>query len=57
MTVAQLIRKLQKLPQDAEAFIVNSEDFIDGVYKATEVTKFSNGDVVIGSNYKHRRDD
>lgn len=37
MTVKQLIRKLSKLPEDAEVIIPNTADYIDGFYKATKV--------------------
>lgn len=55
MKVSALIKKLQKLPQDAEIAVENSEMYWDGTYKATSVD-YSEVEniVVIETDYKRR---
>ena len=53
MTVAQLIRKLNKLPQDALVVVENDRDYYDGTYKATDVEYWESDNMVsIGTDYK-----
>ena len=54
MTVAQLIKKLQKMPQDAVVTISNTDVYINGEYKATTIETYSDGFVEICTDYKKR---
>lgn len=60
MTVKQLIEKLSKLPENAEVFIPNDADYIDGYYAATEIDNctFAEGGnlVFIDTDYEKRID-
>lgn len=54
MTVKQLIRKLNKMPEDAEIVIPNDSLYIDGHYYITNVLLLENDipKVVLISDYK-----
>lgn len=55
MTVAQLIRKLNKMPQDAVVTISNKDDYFNGEYKVTSVEIYEGCPTVeICTDYKHR---
>lgn len=54
MTVAQLIRKLQKMPQDAIATVNNDSLWINGEYKVTSVETYDCKTVTICTDYKYR---
>lgn len=54
MTVAQLIKKLQKMPQDAIATVYNDSLWINGEYEATSVETYDCKTVEICTDYKHR---
>lgn len=57
MKVSTLIKKLQKMPQDAEVLIPNYYDWNEGDYVATEVREYIEDGVEyveIGSNYKKK---
>ena len=56
MTVTELIERLRSYPQDAEIVIKNTEVFIEGFYKATEVEDFDYNTVLISSDYSERLD-
>lgn len=38
MTVKELIKKLSKMPQEAEIVMFNSHSYIDGMYYVTKVS-------------------
>lgn len=57
MTVAQLIKKLNKMPQDATVTISNNDLFINGEYEATSVETYDCSTVEICTDYEHRIDD
>lgn len=52
MTVAQLINKLQKMPQDAIVTISNNDWYINGEYTVTSVEDSDCGIVEICTDYK-----
>lgn len=52
MTVAQLIRKLQKMPQDALVIMSNNDCYINGEYTVTSVETYNCGTVEICTDYK-----
>lgn len=52
MTVAQLIRKLQKMPQDAIVTMSNNDSFINGEYTVTSVETYDCGTVEICTDYE-----
>ena len=52
MTVAQLIRKLQKMPQDAIVTIPNNDSWLNGYYEVTELQNYDD-EVLIDTDYKH----
>ena len=54
MTVAQLIKKLQKMPQDAIVTVYNDNAYFDGEYKATDVETYDDTTVEISTDYKKR---
>ena len=54
MTVAQLKRKLNKMPDDAVVIVANDNVYINGLYKATNVSLFDNDYVYIEADYEHR---
>lgn len=54
MTVAQLIRKLNKMPQDAIVTISNNDLFVNGEYKVTSVETYDCSTVEICTDYKKR---
>lgn len=57
MKVAALIKKLQKMPQDADIVVENDEMFIDGMYKADEIEQFDEKLVIIGTSYTYKLGD
>lgn len=52
MTVAQLIKKLQKMPQDALVTMSNNDYYINGEYTVTSVETYDCGTVEICSDYE-----
>ena len=52
MKVKQLIKKLNKLPQDSKVTFENMDIFDDGIYEVTEVLDMVDGTVLLYSNYK-----
>lgn len=56
MTVSELIERLRSYPQDAEIVVENTDMFINGFYKATEVEDFDYNTVLISSDYDERLD-
>lgn len=52
MTVAQLIRKLQKMPQDAVVTMANNDFYINGEYTVTSVETYDCGTVEICTDYE-----
>lgn len=52
MTVKQLIKKLEKMPQDATVVVYNDSTFFDGVYKATGIESYKDGEVAVTTNHK-----
>ena len=52
MTVAQLIRKLQKMPQDAIVTMSNKNCYINGEYTVTSVETFDCSTVEICTDYE-----
>lgn len=57
MTVAQLIRKLQKMPQEYEVTMSNDDTFINGEYTVTSVETYDSNTVEICTDYEHRLND
>jgi len=53
MKVSTLIKKLQRMPQDAEVLIPNDDDWLEGDYVATQIEDYGEY-VLIDSNYKKR---
>ena len=51
MTVAQLIRKLKKMPQDAVVTMSNNDCYINGEYTVTSVETYDCGTVEICTDY------
>ena len=55
MKVSALIKKLQKMPQDAEVTVDNSEMYFDGTYKATSVEFYDEENIItIETDYARR---
>ena len=55
MTVLQLKRKLNKLPDDANVVIMNDSRYIDGMYLVTDVITWERETLVeIETDYKKR---
>ena len=55
MVVAQLIKKLQKMPQDAVVTMSNDDMYINGEYKVTAIKTYDNGlTVEICTDYKEK---
>lgn len=54
MTVAQLIKKLQKMQKDAIITVYNDSLYFDGEYKATNVETYDGTTVEISTDYKKR---
>ena len=55
MTVLQLKRKLNKLPDDANVVIMNDSRYIDGTYLVTNVITWEKENLVeIETDYKKR---
>ena len=52
MTVAQLIKKLQKMPQDAIVTMSNNDCYINGEYIVTSVEDYDIGTVEICTDYE-----
>lgn len=52
MTVAQLIKKLQKMPQNAIVTISNNDCYINGEYTVTSVETYDCSTVEICTDYK-----
>ena len=54
MKVKQLIKKLEKLPEDAVVVLTNTEIYVDGMYEVTDVDNWVdfNNTVVLDSNHK-----
>lgn len=56
MTVAQLIKKLEKVNPDAEVVIENDRLYNEGLYKATRIDSWD-GWVKIDTDHKHLIED
>lgn len=54
MTVAQLIKKLQKMPQDAVVTISNTDMYVNGEYTVTSIETYDDTTVEISTDYKKR---
>lgn len=55
MKVLALIKKLKKLPQDAEIVVDNSAMYVNGIYKATKVELWEKENIVmIETDYKRK---
>lgn len=54
MTVSQLIKKLNKMPQDAIVTIANDDLWINGEYEVTSVETYDCKTVEICTDYEHR---
>ena len=52
MTVAQLIRKLQKMPQECVVTMSNDDTFFNGEYTVTSVETYDCKTVEICTDYK-----
>ena len=52
MTVHQLIKELQKMPQHCKVIFVCSDVMNSGAYDVDMVEDYEDGTVVIDSNYK-----
>lgn len=57
MTVQQLIKKLQRMPQDAVVTMRNDELYIDGTYEVTSVETYDCSEVEICTDYERRMND
>lgn len=57
MKVSTLIKKLQKMPQDAEIIVENNSMFNDGIYKADEIEQYDENLVIIGTSNTYRLGD
>lgn len=57
MTVAQLIKKLQRMPQDAVVTISNNNNLVNGEYAVTSIETYDCKTVEICSDYKKRMDE
>ena len=57
MTAEELIKKLSKIPRDAEVILVNDDYFLSGEYKATDIGYFDDvNEVEIFTDREWRRD-
>ena len=56
MTVSQLIKKLQRMPQDAIVTMSNNDDYVNGEYKVTSIETYDCKTVEICTDYKQRMD-
>lgn len=54
MTVAKLIKKLKKMPQDAIVTMSNDSFYLNGEYKVTSIETYDCSTVEICTDYKHR---
>lgn len=54
MTVAQLIKKLQRMPQDAIVTMSNDELYVNGEYYVTSIETYDCKTVEICTDYKKR---
>lgn len=54
MTVAKLIKKLQKMPQDAIVTMSNDSYFLAGEYEVKSIETYDCSTVEICTDYKHR---
>ena len=52
MTVAQLISKLQKMPQDSIVTVFNDKLYVEGEYEATGIETYDCKTVSIITDYK-----
>ena len=52
MTVAQLISKLQKMPQDAIVTVCNDKLYVDGEFESTGIETYDCKTVSIITDYK-----
>lgn len=57
MTVSQLIKKLQRMPQDAIVTMSNNADYVDGEYKVTSIETYDCKTVEICTDYKQRMEE
>lgn len=54
MTVERLIKKLQKMPQDATVTVYNDKMYVDGEYEVSYVETYDCKTVAIVTDYKHK---
>lgn len=54
MTVAQLIKKLQRMPQDAIVTISNNDNWVNGEYEVESVETYDLKTVEICTDYRRR---
>lgn len=55
MKVSALIKKLQKMPQDANIAVENLDSYVEGTYKATSIEFYDDENIaVIETDYKKR---
>ena len=53
MTVAQLISKLQKMPQDSIVTVFNDKLYVEGEYEATGIETYDCKTISIITDYKN----
>ena len=53
MTVAQLISKLQKMPQDSIVTVYNDSLYVEGEYEATGIETYDCKTISIMTDYKN----
>ena len=53
MTVAQLISKLQKMPQDSIVTVFNDKLYVDGEFEATGIETYDCKTISIITDYKN----
>ena len=54
MTVAQLIKKLQRMPQDAIVTMSNNDNWVNGEYEVKSVETYDCSTVEICTDYRRR---
>lgn len=57
MTVQQLIKKLQRMPQDAVVTMRNDSYFLNGTYEVTSIETYDCSEVEICTDYERRMED
>ena len=54
MTVEQLIKKLQRMPNDAIVMMDNNNMYVNGEYEVKSVKRWDDNTVEIRTDYKHK---